>query len=75
MSGVRCSRAPLLCHSFDDGFRGRLPLQVGLVRIGGGPVALAFLDARCRAGAKVRLTAALDGSGRAVLSAVPEAAA
>ena len=62
----------VLRHSFEPGFRDALPLHVGLVRIDGGPVALAFLDPRCRAGTMVRVTAALDAAGRAVLTAAPE---
>jgi uncharacterized OB-fold protein len=62
----------VLHHSFDASFRDALPLNVGLVRIEGGPVAVAFLAAGCQGGDAVRVTAGLDASGRAVLRAAAE---
>lgn len=61
----------VLHHSFDAALRDGLPLRVGLVRIESGPVAVCFLDPRCSGGDAVRLTAAVDGRGRAVLHAAP----
>jgi uncharacterized OB-fold protein len=61
----------VLHHSFDGAFRDRLPLRVGLVQIGLGAVAVCFLDARCRGGEILRVTARLDAGGHAVLTAAP----
>jgi uncharacterized OB-fold protein len=60
----------MLHHSFDVAFAGRMPVRVGLVRIAGGPTAVCFLDAGCKAGHAVRVRAHADASGRAVLTAV-----
>ena len=46
-----------------------LPMRVGLVRLDAGPTAVCFLAEDCSAGTRVRVTARLDGEGRAVLSA------
>src|SRR5262249_29756301 len=59
-----------LHHSNDEFFRGRLPIRLGLVRLDGGPTAVAFLDDGV-ASAPVRVTvhARLDRAGRGVLVA------
>jgi uncharacterized OB-fold protein len=62
-----------LYHSESEYFRARLPLDVGMIQLDCGPVAIAFLgSARLSAPARVRLRAMLDASGQAVLVAAPE---
>jgi uncharacterized OB-fold protein len=63
----------LLRHSNELYFRGRLPLRVGSVRLDAGPTAIAFVHDACPAPpARVRLRAALDRAGAAVLVALPD---
>jgi uncharacterized OB-fold protein len=59
----------VLHHSHDPAFNGKLPIHVGLIRFDAGPTAVCFLTEACSAGTRVRVTAQLDGMGRAVLSA------
>ncbi|SDR60913.1 Short-chain dehydrogenase [Rhizobiales bacterium GAS113] len=54
-------------------FRERAPWPIGLVRLDGGPSAIAALHGDCgEAPARVRLTLALDKAGQAMLVALPE---
>jgi NAD(P)-dependent dehydrogenase (short-subunit alcohol dehydrogenase family)/uncharacterized OB-fold protein len=54
-------------------FRERLPWRVGIVRLGAGVNVVAYLHARLGAApCRVRVEAALDRAGQAVLVAVPE---
>ncbi len=63
-----------LRHAMELHFRERLPWRSGLVRLDGGPTAVAHVHADVPpAPARVTLTAALDRSGQAVLVAVPPA--
>ena len=59
----------VLHHSHEPAFNGKLPIHVGLIRLDAGPTAVCFLTEACSAGTRVRVTAQLDGMGRAVLSA------
>jgi uncharacterized OB-fold protein len=59
----------VLHHSHEPAFGAMLPMRVGLVRLDAGPTAVCFLAEDCSAGTRVRVTARLDGEGRAVLSA------
>jgi NAD(P)-dependent dehydrogenase (short-subunit alcohol dehydrogenase family) len=62
----------VLRHSNELYFRARLPVRIGSVRLDAGPTAIAFVHAACKAPpARVRLTAALDRIGAAVLAALP----
>ena len=58
-------------HSHEPGFRERLPLNVGLVRLDAGATAVCFLGAGCSASMRVRVTASNDAAGRAILTAAP----
>jgi uncharacterized OB-fold protein len=63
----------ILHHSNETYFRARLPLRVGSVRLDAGPTAIAFVHRACPAPpARVRVRAALDRAGAAVLVAVPD---
>jgi len=62
----------VLRHSNELYFRARVPLRLGSVRLDAGPTAIAFVHAACPAPpARVRLIAALDRGGAAVLAALP----
>jgi uncharacterized OB-fold protein len=63
----------VLHHSNEPYFRALLPLRVGSVRLDAGPTAIAFVHEACPAPpARVRLRAALDRAGAAVLVALPD---
>jgi NAD(P)-dependent dehydrogenase (short-subunit alcohol dehydrogenase family)/uncharacterized OB-fold protein len=63
----------LLRHSNELYFRARVPLRLGSVRLDAGPTAIAFVHGACPAPpARVRLRAALDRAGAAVLAALPD---
>jgi NAD(P)-dependent dehydrogenase (short-subunit alcohol dehydrogenase family)/uncharacterized OB-fold protein len=63
----------VLRHSNELYFRTRVPLRLGSVRLDAGPTALAFVHEACPAPpARVRLRAALDRAGAAVLAALPD---
>jgi NAD(P)-dependent dehydrogenase (short-subunit alcohol dehydrogenase family)/uncharacterized OB-fold protein len=63
----------VLRHSNELYFRARLPLRLGSVRLDAGPTAVAFVHGACAAPpARVRLRAALDRAGQAVLAALPK---
>jgi len=63
----------ILHHSNEPYFRAHLPLRVGSVWLDAGPTAIAFVHAACPAPpARVRLRAALDRAGAAVLVALPD---
>ena len=63
----------VLHHSNEPYFRALLPLRVGSVRLDAGPTAIAFVHGACPAPpARVRLRAALDCAGAAVLMALPD---
>jgi short-subunit dehydrogenase/uncharacterized OB-fold protein len=62
----------VLRHSNELYFRTRVPLRLGSVRLDAGPTAIAFVHEACPAPpARVRLHAALDRAGQAVLAALP----
>jgi len=62
----------ILHHSNEVYFRAHLPLRVGSVRLDAGPVAIAFVHGACASPpASVRVRAALDRAGAAVLVALP----
>jgi NAD(P)-dependent dehydrogenase (short-subunit alcohol dehydrogenase family)/uncharacterized OB-fold protein len=62
----------VLHHSNELYFRARAPLRVGSVRLDVGPTAIAFVHGACPAPpVRVRLRAALDRAGAAVLAALP----
>jgi uncharacterized OB-fold protein len=62
----------LLHHSNEPYFRAHLPLRVGSVQLDVGPTAVAFVHAACPAPpARVRVHAALNRAGAAVLVALP----
>jgi len=58
--------------STDNYFRERQPWLVGLVRLDAGPVVVADLHGDVAEGGRVRLMAALDRSGAAVMMALPD---
>ena len=60
----------VLHHSNDLFFRERLPWRLGLVKLDCGPTVVAHLHAQARE--KVRVRAALDRAGQAVIVALPE---
>jgi NAD(P)-dependent dehydrogenase (short-subunit alcohol dehydrogenase family)/uncharacterized OB-fold protein len=63
----------VLRHSNELYFRTRVPLRLGSVRLDAGPTAIAFVHGACPAPpARVRLRAALDRAGAAVLTALPD---
>jgi uncharacterized OB-fold protein len=63
----------VLHHSNEPYFRAHLPLRVGSVRLDAGPTAIAFVHAACPAPpGRVRVRAALDRAGAAVLVAHPD---
>jgi NAD(P)-dependent dehydrogenase (short-subunit alcohol dehydrogenase family)/uncharacterized OB-fold protein len=63
----------VLRHSNELYFRARVPLRLGSVRLDAGPTAIAFVHDACPAPpARVRLHAALDRAGTAVLTALPD---
>jgi uncharacterized OB-fold protein len=63
----------VLHHSNEPYFRALLPLRVGSVRLDAGPTAIAFVHAACPAPpARVRVRAALDRAGAAILVALPD---
>ncbi|HML12796.1 MAG TPA: SDR family NAD(P)-dependent oxidoreductase [Xanthobacteraceae bacterium] len=63
----------VLRHSNELYFRARAPLRLGSVRLDAGPTAIAFVHGACPAPpARVRLRAALDRAGAAVLAALPD---
>jgi uncharacterized OB-fold protein len=63
----------VLHHSNEPYFRAHLPLRVGSVRLDAGPTAIAFVHSACPAPpARVRVRAALDRAGAAVLAALPD---
>jgi NAD(P)-dependent dehydrogenase (short-subunit alcohol dehydrogenase family)/uncharacterized OB-fold protein len=63
----------LLRHSNELYFRERVPLRLGSVRLDAGPTAVAFVHGGCPAPpARVRVRAALDRAGAAVLAALPD---
>ena len=59
----------LLQHSHEQSVRPRLPLQTGLVRLGEGMVAVCFVAGGLEPPAAVRVRAAADAQGRAILTA------
>ncbi|HEV2954879.1 MAG TPA: SDR family NAD(P)-dependent oxidoreductase [Xanthobacteraceae bacterium] len=62
----------VLRHSNELYFRTRVPLRLGSVRLDAGPTAIAFVHGACPAPpARVRVRAALDRAGAAVLAALP----
>jgi NAD(P)-dependent dehydrogenase (short-subunit alcohol dehydrogenase family)/uncharacterized OB-fold protein len=62
----------VLRHSNELYFRARVPLRLGSVRLDAGPTAIAFVHDACPAPpARVRVRAALDRAGAAVLAALP----
>jgi NAD(P)-dependent dehydrogenase (short-subunit alcohol dehydrogenase family)/uncharacterized OB-fold protein len=62
----------VLHHSNELYFRARVPLRLGSVRLDAGPTAIAFVHDACPAPpARVRVRAALDRAGAAVLAALP----
>ena len=67
-AGGEVLASTVLHHSHEPAFRSRLPLRVGLVRLDTGPTAVCFLAEGCDVGSRVRITARLNGEGRAVLS-------
>jgi uncharacterized OB-fold protein len=70
-AGELLSDTPLH-HTNEPYFRAHLPLRVGSVRLDAGPTAIAFVHDACPAPpARVRLHAALDRAGAAVLVALP----
>jgi NAD(P)-dependent dehydrogenase (short-subunit alcohol dehydrogenase family)/uncharacterized OB-fold protein len=63
----------MLRHSNELYFRARVPLRLGSVRLDAGPTAIAFVHGACPAPpARVRVRAALDRAGAAVLAALPD---
>jgi NAD(P)-dependent dehydrogenase (short-subunit alcohol dehydrogenase family)/uncharacterized OB-fold protein len=58
--------------STDNYFRERQPWPVGLVKLDAGPPVIAHLHGDVTEGGRVRLTAALDRSGAAVMMALPD---
>lgn len=58
--------------SADNYFRERQPWPVGLVTLDAGPSVVAHLHGDVAEGGRVRLTAALDRSGAAVMMALPD---
>jgi NAD(P)-dependent dehydrogenase (short-subunit alcohol dehydrogenase family)/uncharacterized OB-fold protein len=63
----------VLRHSNELYFRAQVPLRVGSVRLDAGPTAIAFVHGACPAPpARVRVRAALDRTGAAVLAALPD---
>jgi NAD(P)-dependent dehydrogenase (short-subunit alcohol dehydrogenase family)/uncharacterized OB-fold protein len=63
----------VLRHSNELYFRARVPLRLGSVRLDAGPTAIAFVHGACPAPpARVRVRAALDRTGAAVLAALPD---
>jgi uncharacterized OB-fold protein len=63
----------ILHHSNEPYFRARLPLRVGSVRLDAGPTAIVFVHGACAAPpTRVRVRAALDRAGAAVLVALPD---
>jgi len=65
----------VLHHSNEPYFRALLPLRLGSVRLDAGPTAIAFVHAACPTPpARVRVRAALDRAGAAVLVALPDEA-
>jgi NAD(P)-dependent dehydrogenase (short-subunit alcohol dehydrogenase family) len=63
----------ILRHSNELYFRARLPLRLGSVRLDAGPTAIAFVHGACPPPpTRVRLRAALDRAGAAVLAALPD---
>ena len=60
-----------LHHSNDVYFRERLPWRLGLVGLECGPTIVAHVMEDCRIGDRVRMSARLDRSGRAVMLAMP----
>jgi len=63
----------VLHHSNEPYFRAHLPLRVGSVRLDAGPTAIAFVHAACPAPpVRVRVRAALDRAGAAMLVALPD---
>jgi NAD(P)-dependent dehydrogenase (short-subunit alcohol dehydrogenase family)/uncharacterized OB-fold protein len=63
----------VLRHSNELYFRTKVPLRLGSVRLDAGATAIAFVHEACPAPpARVRLRAALDRAGAAVLAAFPE---
>jgi len=62
----------VLRHSNALYFRARLPLRLGSVRLDSGPTVIAFVHGACPAPpARVRVRAALDRAGQAILAALP----
>ena len=62
----------VLRHSNELYFRTRVPLRLGSVRLDAGPTAIAFVHGACPSPpTRVRLHAALDRAGAAVLAAFP----
>ncbi len=62
----------LVRHSLELFFRERAPWRVGMVRLAAGPTVVAYLHADCPPPpAAVRVEAALDRAGQAVLVALP----
>lgn len=62
----------LVRHSMELFFRERAPWRVGMVRLPSGPTVIAYLHADCPPPpAAVRIEAALDRAGQAVLVALP----
>jgi NAD(P)-dependent dehydrogenase (short-subunit alcohol dehydrogenase family)/uncharacterized OB-fold protein len=63
----------VLRHSNELYFRERLPLRLGSVRLDAGPTIIAFVHGACPATpARVRVRAALDRAGQAILAALPD---
>jgi NAD(P)-dependent dehydrogenase (short-subunit alcohol dehydrogenase family)/uncharacterized OB-fold protein len=62
----------VLRHSNELYFRARVPLRLGTVRLDAGPTAIAFVHSACPTPpARVRVRAALDRAGQAILAALP----
>lgn len=58
--------------STDPYFRERVPWRIGTVKLDAGPALVAHLHGDAREGERVRLALKLDGSGSAVLLALPQ---
>ncbi len=70
-AGGEVLAATILHHSHEPAMRPRLPLRIGLVRLDAGPSAVCFIPT-APPGARVRLRAALDEQGRAIMTAKAE---